>query len=159
MSTALKSLGNKDLAGKLRETVNDLSRADSSGFPINQLEEIEEASRRLEFGYTPPEQPPEKSALELKREQEKHDAFMAVANRLKSAGLGGHGIFVFDQLTGDAYIFTSHKTMIEYVTKHPGPRTDYRTLSLIDDVGRKFDICHNGDYGKKSFPAPIEENP
>jgi hypothetical protein len=106
---------------------------------------------------TPPEAPPVKTPLEERRDAEKHEAFMAVANRLKSAGLGGHGLFVLDQLTGDAFIFTSHKSMLAFCTEHPGNRTDYRSLSLVDDLGRKFDICHNGDYGKKSFPAPVEE--
>lgn len=153
---SVKDLENKELAHKLRESVNEvlMNRAVLS---TDDLDGIDEAARRLEFGYTPPEAPPVKSPLEEKRDSEKHEAFMAVANRLKGAGLGGHGMFVLDQSTGDAHIFTSHKAMLAHCEKIPGNRTDYRSLSLTDDLGRTFAICHNGDYGKKSFPAPVEE--
>ncbi len=155
--TEVKSLTNKALAGELRVFVNEVLESGNMVATVNSLGRVEEAARRLEFGYTPPEAPTEKSPLEVAQEKEKHAAFMAVANRLKGAGLGGHGIFVMEQTTGDAFIFTSHKAMLAYITANAGPRTDYRSLSLIDDLGRKFDICHNGDYGKKSFPAPVEE--
>ncbi len=156
-NVSVKTLENKQLAGELRIIVNACAEDFQRRIALDELDRLEEAARRLEFGYTPPEQPAAKSALEEKRDQEKHEAFMAVANRLKSAGLGGHGMFVLDQATGDAFIFTSHKSLLAHCASHPGNRTDYRSLSLVDDLGRKFDICHNGDYGKKSLPAPVEE--
>jgi hypothetical protein len=150
----MKERSNKDLADILRAHVNDLI---CNNWSSDSAAPVEEAARRLEFGYTPPEAPPIKSPIEEKRDQEKHEAFMAVANRLKSAGLGGHGMFVLDQSTGDAFIFTSHKAMVEHCLTMPGVRTDYRSLTLRDDLGRVFTIVTNGDYGKKTFPAPIEE--
>jgi hypothetical protein len=146
---------NKEVADKLRLIVNEL--LEDHDATADFVSPLDEAARRLEFGYTPPEAPPSRSPIEEKREQEKHEAFMAVANRLKSAGLGGHGMFVLDQSTGDAFIFTSHKAMVDHCLTMPGVRTDYRSLSLRDDLGRVFAIVTNGDYGKKTFPAPVEE--
>ncbi len=153
MSTATKtSPTNKELSGLLREAVNRLLE---SGASTEDVGPIDEAARRLEFGYTPPEQPPAKSALEEKRDQEKHEAYMVTDKRLKAAGLGGFGMFIVDQPTGKAYIYTS--AQIAFKHGKGRPRHDYRSLSLVDDLEREFMFCENGDYGKKSFPAPVEE--
>lgn len=155
----MKELSNKDLASNLRQLLNEMCTIESNegvAFSSDKLTALEEASRRLEFGYTPPEAPTAKSPIEEKRAQERHEAEMAIVNQLKRAGLGGTGMFTKEQITGNAYIFQSHKGLLAHPSAS-GSRIDYHRLILVDDNGTEYVICENGDYGKRSFPAPVED--
>ncbi len=139
MSIATKtSPTNKELSGLLREAVNRLLE---SGASTDDVGPIDEAARRLEFGYTPPEEPPPKTPLELKREEELHVINVATATKMKALNPGGIGIFGRHQNTCDAFIFTSQQAMQWFESCVPKSAfMTYPSLSQVNDLHTVYNI-------------------
>ena len=127
------SLTNKELADQLRATVNTLLEA---GAESDQVSPIDEAARRLEFGYTPPEAPRAKSAIELKREEELYALKLSKAQKLEEAGMRIRGGIVYESSTGRCDMFALESDLAEFEKGKSLWRL--RELFYHDGLGNEF---------------------
>ena len=123
----------KELAAKLRALIERM--IENGGFRVPDLEPLDEAARRIEFGYIPSAEPPPKSAIELQREKEIHEHKQAQMTRARSAGLGGHGMAAFNQESGHLHLFASMTQLQEFSKKVNSTMLGYNKVLFHDRAG------------------------